>query len=663
MSSTFTYRTALNPDQREVRLITLLPPGHGPSPAKAVLVNCTLQKVSLNDKPDYRALSYVWGSPGTTSPICVDGKIFEATINLEAALRHLRKNEEPITLWVDAICIDQADDVEKSHQVQHMGDIYKGASEVIIWLGQAKPEHSKIWNQLKELGEFAAEEPLEMNFDHLVDVEETNTRAPWFLNMNLGLKKVLSQITIGYNNYDKLLIEPLLCLLTRPWWSRIWVVQESILANLARVVWGPNEMYWGILWAALGYLATWLHFQSIHLMGDESYHKAFFLLERSQPFWVPIVGAWERINRRQDDTKTKLVDMLLQTSISSASMATDPRDRIFGLMGIVDDASELGIQVNYSSDLMTVYGSVAKALLNTEGLTILQCCQFSPLHRSGVLPSWVPDWSSSLRSLLDGLRVLLPRGVYNASDSIGAYEASKSGGLSNNYHNSLSKATAVSDEGRATKLYSFDESKPGILTIQAARVDTILAVGEVWEEAGDVLDCHARDVFWVRELERLAKLGNGVYSEPTKKEALWRTPVADRGLPRLTYIWYPRASGGESLGHSVLMETFSLDGIEEKNRSIWYEKSRTYQKVLRAFGKCRRFFVTKAGLLGLGPETSEVGDVVYIIPGASTPFVLRATGKKKKKKQYRIVGESFVYGIMDGEFMKRKPELALLEVC
>jgi len=223
------------------------------------------------------------------------------------------------------------------------------------------------------------------------------------MNLNLEMREVLSQITIGYNEYDKISIEPLIHLLTLPWWSRMWVVQETSLALAARVVWGSNEIYWGILRATLGYLSNWLHFQSIHLMGDESYHRSFFLLERSQPYWVPIVGAWERIYRRPDNTKTKLIDMLLQTSVSSASTATDPRDNIFALMGLVEDDERIGIPVDYSQNLRTVYENTGRALLRTEGLKVLQCCQFSVLHQSGDLPSWIPDWSSSLRPLLDGL--------------------------------------------------------------------------------------------------------------------------------------------------------------------------------------------------------------------------------------------------------------------
>lgn len=121
-------------------------------------------------------------------------------------------------------------------------------------------------------------------------------------------------------------------------------------------------------------------------------------------------------------------------------------------------------------------------------------------------------------------------------------------------------------------------------------------MGSPWEDANNVIDCAIQDVLWVRELEQLARMSNGVYSEGAKKEALWRTPIADRGMPGMTYIWYTRAAT-EALGHSVLMGTFSFDGVDERHKGFWYEKSRAYQKILRSYGKDRRFFFTHQGYL------------------------------------------------------------------
>ncbi|KAF9475909.1 HET-domain-containing protein [Pholiota conissans] len=121
-------------------------------------IDCSLKEVDLDRHPEYTALSYTWGPPirrsaslwtlrgvrqyvrermqqSTQSMIILDGQRVPVTANLEAALRYLRSPETPLFLWVDAICINQADPEEKQHQVGRMGRIYSQAKQTIVWLG------------------------------------------------------------------------------------------------------------------------------------------------------------------------------------------------------------------------------------------------------------------------------------------------------------------------------------------------------------------------------------------------------------------------------------------------------------------------------------------------------------------------------------------------
>lgn len=82
-------------------------------------------------------LSYVWGDPGDTDRITVDGCDFQATRNLIGGLRRLRSSRDARILWVDAICIDQANNQEKTQQVGMMAKIYMSASSVQIFLGES----------------------------------------------------------------------------------------------------------------------------------------------------------------------------------------------------------------------------------------------------------------------------------------------------------------------------------------------------------------------------------------------------------------------------------------------------------------------------------------------------------------------------------------------
>lgn len=120
----------LLPSRRQIRLLTLQASRRFKDP-----IQCSLHTVSLDDEPEFWALSYVWGNSFVTVDITVDGSPAEATTNLASALRHIRRAFGQVVIWVDAVCINQKDDEEKGKQVQMMGTIYTKAAKVIGWLG------------------------------------------------------------------------------------------------------------------------------------------------------------------------------------------------------------------------------------------------------------------------------------------------------------------------------------------------------------------------------------------------------------------------------------------------------------------------------------------------------------------------------------------------
>jgi hypothetical protein len=130
----------LERESSEIRILTLLPGSWDEE------IHCRLRKASLDLNPEYEALSYAWGDLLHTKHIHLDGHTIEVTSNLEVALRYLRRPSEELSLWVDALCIDQSDDSEKSHQVALMDKVYKQCSQVYIWLGhiESDPPISQI---------------------------------------------------------------------------------------------------------------------------------------------------------------------------------------------------------------------------------------------------------------------------------------------------------------------------------------------------------------------------------------------------------------------------------------------------------------------------------------------------------------------------------------
>lgn len=96
----------------------------------------------------YDALSYVWGPPGDIKITC-SGQQISIGPNCEAALRHLRSRARKTALFVDAICIDQANDVEKDEQIKLMGDVYLYAKRVLIWLGPGSPRTDLAFREIR----------------------------------------------------------------------------------------------------------------------------------------------------------------------------------------------------------------------------------------------------------------------------------------------------------------------------------------------------------------------------------------------------------------------------------------------------------------------------------------------------------------------------------
>lgn len=160
-------------------------------------IQCHLFDYPLRDSSAgthlYEALSYVWGDESIRTSIRIGKQDSEVTLNLHAALLHLRDRLLERVIWVDAICINQEDSKEKSHQVQLMAEIYAKASRVIVWLGEATDKTDQTFERIR----IAA----------------------------------TGQLTESSSNETSQ--EAILTLLQRPWFERIWV-REYGFNNMGR---------------------------------------------------------------------------------------------------------------------------------------------------------------------------------------------------------------------------------------------------------------------------------------------------------------------------------------------------------------------------------------------------------------------------------------------
>ncbi|KAH7359401.1 heterokaryon incompatibility protein-domain-containing protein [Plectosphaerella cucumerina] len=172
------------------------------------LLRATLQEVSIHNLPHYMALSYVWGNPTTKKNLLVNGRIMKIQPNVSDALRRLRARHGSFAIWIDAICINQTNPEERATQVLIMRQIYESASLAVVYLGEIDNG-----SQLQQL--FASLYTFSVNFH-----ASTSAEIDWRNLTRYGLSDVESPDW-----------QPFLHFLRHPWFSRVWVFQESLVAR------------------------------------------------------------------------------------------------------------------------------------------------------------------------------------------------------------------------------------------------------------------------------------------------------------------------------------------------------------------------------------------------------------------------------------------------
>lgn len=194
----------LLPERKQIRLIHLKRISKQDDGLRNTPVECTMEMFDLGDAPPFTALSYVWGPPEPKRRIFIDSQIFTVRINLFQFLQEFRRmppdpdvNSKPGDddwLWIDQMSIDQSNRSERGHQVKMMKDVYSTASSVIAWLGDgSRPVNWKPDGTAKN--EYQAALAYEANPPH---------------------RNILEEILI--NTY----------------FSRLWIVQEVLLATKIR---------------------------------------------------------------------------------------------------------------------------------------------------------------------------------------------------------------------------------------------------------------------------------------------------------------------------------------------------------------------------------------------------------------------------------------------
>ena len=195
----------------------------------------SLECFELRQSPAYYALSYTWGAANLGGDILVNERPFRVRANLLQFLERLTEgkvpkqtgisnNEHPLYIWIDQICINQSNLEERGQQVQLMAEIYKHAAEVIVWLGDEKRDFTKAVQLVCLIAERKAKR--EVLWERLMFGNNPWGDDLWkeYHAQNDLCSKVIRDLHSG--GY-----QPLLSIFYRRYWTRLWALQEFVLAK------------------------------------------------------------------------------------------------------------------------------------------------------------------------------------------------------------------------------------------------------------------------------------------------------------------------------------------------------------------------------------------------------------------------------------------------
>ncbi|KAJ3542508.1 hypothetical protein NM208_g4060 [Fusarium decemcellulare] len=531
--------------------------------------------------------------------ILVDGYSLLVTKNLDIALEHLTPETQPLTLWIDALCINQDDEVEKTEQVRQMKWIYSQATSVITWLGPAADDSDVAMRWIQDCGSLAqgfgiATKP-ELRLGQLLETFESDpSKLP-----DPGLEEFLEGIFAQLSSGTRGIIGAALSqLFKRPYWSRVWVVQELVHGKYLQFRCGNIT-------------ASEEHFhQSLRLLRD---FRRYMLVKSAQHPQSTAPGL------ASTDLNTGKPINIFKVKMAAGSCpliylirtfryfkATDSRDKIFALLSFASDAAELGLYPDYQKGCRDVYLQATLSLLKAGFLDILSLCHINKSIPG--LPSWVPDFT------VLSYRVALQERAMNRQI----------------VPSSTVLQPRFSASGDARQNILLESSLPSLL-LHGKFLAEIQRVGTIWEPGAFQL--------WLQEISGF----HHPEADSDHLRAVWRTAVADQQIRRLEEK--PRLS-------SLVLEQVnsSLKGLDLATVDTQMFTTlglSDYLFQLQHVARNRRPFVTSIGHLGIGPREMEPGDHLYIFIGAHVPYVLRPNANGS----LQIIGEAYMHGVMDGAAM------------
>ncbi|KAJ3486687.1 hypothetical protein NLG97_g6564 [Lecanicillium saksenae] len=640
----------------------------------------TRRLVQFAQLPAFQALSYAWGPPERTRRLFIDNRVLYITENLYLALRDFqRQSVASAYVWADAVCINQADLAERSAQVLLMGEIYHTAFSVQIWIGPSTADGKRCFRFVSALAGYSHDDevPDESSEERLgkamaipaaavldvahkfakslfdmVDIVDPKAREDKasITHESDGDRKIISRLSKwrpgekrlqkvqGESFSEMAALIDLILVRQCSWFERMWVVQELGVSDLADIMYGGSSLPWDSFLQVLFYL-----------------HYTCKLRLPS----IPMLTGLERIRHGWVDSRRFPLHTLIRSC--SYRQASDPRDKIYALYGLMGDQMHDLLRPNYAEP-------VAEIFANTTQYFILQSKSLDPIcnwqtQEGRHLPSWVPDYS------LDQTK--------SGVSFVGEY--GKTG---------LFSSSGFAEQGR----YDLVAAAPlGVLPVTVLSLDSVAVLSPRCPENSGF---HTAEQIWSKTILGAAHLfqqdikdlesGVGVVSGAVQKyRTYWELAQPVKSVtptPELADDW-TLASAVARHGELELeldksnqvdctvmkMYLYSLCcGIITPSTRISDDDTAVITKlkvpeapmtsdtdpvwlICEAFEngvKSRVLGVTSKGSICVVPEEAQSGDVVCVMHGCSVPVLLRKT---LSASEYLFVGACYMYGFMDGE--------------
>jgi hypothetical protein len=581
---------SLREGEKEIRLIRLVTgyPTESSGP-----VQCVLEPYSLNTCPSvpFVAVSYCWGTSAERRVIEIGGMMLNVPASAEEVLRvALQAEGSSSYIWIDAICIDQSNMSERNDQVALMGALYSRADRVLVWLGHASPgiRHAllSIHSVIQQCHDVTGDGAI---------LDETlwggSGAQKHYLYSDDGLP----------SDCDWLALEEFFA---SRWFKRMWPIQEVCLAKEADCHYGTYT----ISWRDIALSARWM------------YHRKYWLASGKRFTGVDCAAEVR-------DTMEAPMGLYALLQMCIYFDATDPRDKIYGLLGLIPDASpgaptgKHAIVPDYNSSLKDVYTAAARVAVAEGSLTVLgraiwyRPAEVPPTYPMnlviGDFPSWVPrfdwQWNAAQGS---------PAAIVAAS------KAGASGGM----------RPQVADE-----ILSQD-----VLRVRGMLVSEVMAVGPSFTPA-----LIAKDEDLAMAIRTSWDLVSDLHASTT----------GDELLDRLLITLCSGTEGSQSIREGNPSLRASLDaymstygkleaGVDTKANIDCNDESNKRRQLLssvvheRSVNRC--IFVATNGTMGSGPPGVRPGDAIVIIFGAIVPHILRKHGTK-----FKLIGDAYVEGVME----------------